>query len=68
MNEKEIWLEEAKELLRDRKYAQLRTIMQEERAADIAEALQDLPQTRRFHRQNKKYSPSCLSSRHDWGM
>ena len=44
MNEKEIWLEKAKELLRDKKYAQIRTIMQEERAADIAEVLQDLPQ------------------------
>ena len=43
MNEKQPWPEEAKDLLRDKKYAQIRTIMQEERAADIAEVLQDLP-------------------------
>ena len=44
VKEKQVWLEEAKELLRDKKYAQIRTIIQDERAADIADVLQDLPQ------------------------
>ena len=44
MNEKQVWLEEAQNLLRDKKYAQIRANMQEEHAADIADVLQDLPQ------------------------